>query len=124
MRYTSSGSFRKMRPDSIRPGGFGIRRRIERAVTDLPHPVSPTRPTVSPFWTSRSIPSTAFTVPSYVWKYVWRASMRRIVGASAGSPPQVRVEDVPEPVAEEVEAQDREDDRDPGEDGHPGGLEQ
>jgi hypothetical protein len=50
-------------PPSIRPGGDWIRRRIERLVTDLPEPDSPTRPRVSPLWSSKETLSTALTVP-------------------------------------------------------------
>ena len=32
----------------MRPGGSGMRRRIDRALTDLPEPLSPTMATVSP----------------------------------------------------------------------------
>ena len=32
-------------------------------MVDLPHPDSPATPTVSPVWTSRSIPRTAGTLP-------------------------------------------------------------
>ena len=38
---------KRMRPPAIDPGGLGIRRRIESAVTDLPQPDSPTRPNTS-----------------------------------------------------------------------------
>ena len=34
---------------------------IDRAVTDLPQPLSPTMPSVSPAWTSIEMPSTAVT---------------------------------------------------------------
>jgi len=36
------------------------------AVTLFPHPVSPTRPNVSPRRISKVMPSSAWTVPSYV----------------------------------------------------------
>ena len=42
------GPRRRMRPRGISPGGSGISRMIERAVTDLPDPDSPTSPKVSP----------------------------------------------------------------------------
>ncbi len=41
-----------MLPPTIRPGGSGMRRMIESALTLLPQPLSPTRPRVSPFWMS------------------------------------------------------------------------
>ncbi len=50
-------------PLTIRPGRSTIRR-IERAVTLLPQPVSPTMPSVCPGGTSKLAPSTARVVPS------------------------------------------------------------
>ena len=35
-------------PETISPGGFGMRRLIESEVTDLPEPDSPTIPNTSP----------------------------------------------------------------------------
>jgi len=48
-----SDSFNKSMPwkrivPAMRPGGSGISRRIELAVTDLPQPLSPTIASVSP----------------------------------------------------------------------------
>jgi hypothetical protein len=37
--------------------------RIERSITDLPQPLSPTIPTVCPSRTVRLVPSTARTTP-------------------------------------------------------------
>ena len=45
----------------MRPGGVGISRMIDRFVTDLPDPDSPTMPSVSPRDTSNDTPSTALT---------------------------------------------------------------
>src|SRR5262249_17547381 len=53
---------RRMRPLTMRPG-WGTRRRMERAVVDLPLPDSPTMPTVSPRSTRKETSSTAFTTP-------------------------------------------------------------
>src|SRR5207249_695910 len=50
-------------PGSVLPGRCGNSRKNDRAVTLLPPPVSPTIPSVSPWRTSRSIPSRAFTTP-------------------------------------------------------------
>jgi hypothetical protein len=52
-RMARSGSFNKSVPwkridPAMRPGGSGISRRIELAVTDLPQPLSPTIASVSP----------------------------------------------------------------------------
>ena len=45
---------------------------IERLVTLLPQPDSPTRPMISPRSTWKSMPSTARTTPSRVWNDVRR----------------------------------------------------
>ena len=50
------------------PGGSGIRRRIDMAVTDLPQPLSPTMARVSPASTWKDTPSTARLMPSGLWK--------------------------------------------------------
>ena len=53
-RISSSDSVSRSRPSNItspptmRPGGVGISRMIDRFVTDLPEPDSPTMPSVSP----------------------------------------------------------------------------
>ena len=73
-RIWSIGSFSRSRPSNntspptILPGGMSIRRMIVWAVTLLPHPDSPTRPTVPPRGMEKSTPSTALTVPSMTWK--------------------------------------------------------
>ena len=59
-------------PATIRPGGFGTSRAIERAVTLLPQPDSPTRPSVSPYFMSKLTSSTACTTPLGVKKWVDR----------------------------------------------------
>ena len=58
---------------SIRPGE-SISRMIESAVTLLPQPDSPTRPSVRPCWSEMVTPSTARMTPSLVWKKVRRFS--------------------------------------------------
>ncbi len=52
-------------PASVIPGD-ATSRMIERLVTLLPHPDSPTRPMISPRSTWKSMPSTARTTPSRV----------------------------------------------------------
>ena len=52
-------------PGSMRPGGW-IRRSTLSAVTDLPHPDSPTMPSVSPASTCSETPSTARAMPAPV----------------------------------------------------------
>ena len=56
----------KISPSMIRPGGSLMRRRMEREVTDLPQPLSPTMASVSPSRRVKSRPSTAGTTPSSV----------------------------------------------------------
>src|ERR1019366_9255514 len=69
-------------PDSMRPGGDATSRKIERAVTVLPQPLSPTRATVVPRGTSNDTPSTARTMRPSVRNVVTRSRTRRI-GASS-----------------------------------------
>jgi len=51
----------------MRPGGDGIRRRIDSALTVLPDPDSPTSPKRSCGARLKLTPSTAFTGPRGVW---------------------------------------------------------
>src|SRR5882762_7820201 len=82
-RIASSSSVRRsrplkrMRPPTMRPAGAATSRMIESALTDLPHPDSPTRATVSPSATSQDTPSTARTTPPRVTKCVWRSTTSR-----------------------------------------------
>ena len=68
---------RQISPPTTRPGR-STRPRMDRAVTLLPQPDSPTRQTVRPEgrW---STPSTARTTPSWVWKWVRRSRTARSV---------------------------------------------
>src|SRR5579872_1034027 len=59
-------------PPSKRPGGEGMRRMIESALTDLPLPDSPTIPSVEPFSIAYDSPLTARTIPSSVLKLTRR----------------------------------------------------
>ena len=68
---------KRMAP-AILPGGSGIRRRMDMAVTDLPQPLSPTTARVSPASTWKETPSTARLIPSGVRKWVCRFSTSRI----------------------------------------------
>src|SRR5262245_42485407 len=78
-------------------------RRIDRAVTLLPHPLSPTIPSVAPCAMSKLTPSTAFTVPSSCAKYVLRLRTDSRVLSAIG------VGSVAESIAQEVEGHDRDD---------------
>ena len=65
-------------PRSRSGPGRSTMRRIDRAVTLFPQPLSPTMPRVRPAWSSKLAPSTALTVPSSAKKYVRRSRTSRI----------------------------------------------
>ena len=75
--FSRSVPSKRIDPETMRPGGSGIRRNIESEVTLLPQPDSPTTPRVSPRRTPSETPSTARTMPSRVKKYVRRSSISR-----------------------------------------------
>src|SRR5438105_907488 len=56
----------------MRPGGFGISPMIDRLVTDLPEPDSPTTASVSPVFSANETSSTDLTTPASVKKWVRR----------------------------------------------------
>ena len=62
----------RISPFSMRPGGEGMRRRIDIEVTLLPEPDSPTMASVSPAATSKEMLSTAVTTPRSVLNRVVR----------------------------------------------------
>ena len=64
-----------------RPLGRLVQAHHHAASVDLPHPVSPTRPSVSPLLISRSTPSTACTSPIRFWNRI-----PRVIGKSLRSP--------------------------------------
>ena len=66
--FSRSSPSSSMLPDTMRPGGMGMRRISDSMVTDLPEPDSPTMPSVSPRRRSKLMPSTALTVPHRVVK--------------------------------------------------------
>ncbi len=65
---------RRISPSTTCPCGRCTSCISDRLVTDLPHPDSPTMPTVLPTGTSNDTPSTLLTVPASVKKYVCRLS--------------------------------------------------
>ena len=73
------------RPSTIRPGGWGIRRMIDSAVTLLPHPDSPTMPRVSPCRCGSRRRRRRAPTPSSVKKCVFRPFTSR--SRSAMAPP-------------------------------------
>src|SRR5262249_32043046 len=92
-------------PSTIRPGRSTILK-IDRAVTLLPQPLSPTMPSVAHGCRSRWTPSTAFTVPSSWAKYVFRLRTDR---SGARGSTAIRIGRVPQAVAQEVEGHDGDD---------------
>src|SRR5262245_11067961 len=101
----AAGRRKWISPSTIRPGRSTIRK-MDRAVTLLPQPLSPTIPSVAPGSRSRLTPSTAFTVPSSWAKYVFRLRTERSGGRDLSS---IGIGGVPQPVAQEVERHDRDD---------------
>src|SRR3974390_641151 len=97
----------------MRPGG-SISPMIERPVTDLPAPDSPTTPSTSPLAISKEMPSMA-------WSTRWRVtnSTRRLRTESTGSlmrtdipksrrsSSQFRIERVAQPIAEQIDGKDQ-----------------
>jgi hypothetical protein len=71
-------------PASMRPGGR-MSRSTESAVTDLPHPLSPTMPSVSPGSTSKETPSTERATPASVWNQVRRSRTASTGAGVAGT---------------------------------------
>src|SRR5580765_8962960 len=103
-----------MRPLTMRAGGRN-RRRMAIALTDLPEPDSPTRPTTSPAAMLSAAPSTAWTTPSSVSKWTVRSSMvRRSVTRRPSHALHSRIQHVAQRVADQVEREHR------GHDGHAG----
>src|SRR5262245_9333589 len=82
-RISSSESVRRSRPLNriwpltMRPAGRATRRITDSALTDLPHPDSPTSATVSPGRTFQDTPSTARTTAPEVVNCVWRSLTSR-----------------------------------------------
>ena len=75
--FRTSAPSKMIEPFTIFPGGCGMSRMSESAVTDLPQPDSPTMPSVSPWSSSNDTPSTARTTPSRVKNCVWRSVTAR-----------------------------------------------
>src|SRR6185312_921985 len=105
-------------PSTMRPGG-SIRPRIEKPVTVLPEPDSPTRPRTSPGATSKSTPSTALATPSLVKKCVRRLRTLSAAVIADRSSKIPGVQHVAQMVAREVDADDGDRQRHAGEEADP-----
>src|SRR3954453_12382308 len=97
------------RPDSTRPLRAS-KPRIANDVTLFPHPDSPTMPSVSPAAMSKVIPFTACTVPRRVAKRTCRSSTKR--SGSLATRAKLGIERLAQPVADQVEPEHGDDDRD------------
>src|SRR2546430_3928200 len=109
-------------PPMILPGRCS--RMMLSAVTDLPHPDSPTMPCVSPGSSSKLTPSTALTMPSFVVKTVRRSWTSRRGCVKSGLRLETRVECVPNGVAEDIRCEHRGEDGDAGPDHQPERVEE
>ena len=113
-RGPGPGRSNRIWPPAMRPAGLGSRRRMESAVTLLPQPLSPTRPKVSPRL-NREVQAVhgLDQTPARVWNWVLSPliSQHRFAHAPPSHRPQRGIEHVPQPVAEEVEAEHQHQDR-------------
>src|SRR5215217_334798 len=71
-------SSKRISPSGYSAGGLGLSCMMERAVTLLPLPDSPTIPIVSPASSENDTPSTALTTPSWVLKCVSQAVAQEV----------------------------------------------
>src|SRR5215470_506454 len=103
-----SSPWKRIEPPVTRP--LASRARITaNASDDFPEPLSPTSATVSPAATARLAPRTACTTPAGVAYATERSHTSRIGASLIGALP--RHQPLPEPVAEEVDADDQRHDR-------------
>src|SRR6266536_3244537 len=105
-----------MVPSTIFPGG-SIRPSSERPVTVLPEPDSPTIPSTSPRPTSNDTPSTALTTPARVKKWTFRSSTERTALMLSALEP--RVHHVAQLIADQIDGDDRDQQRDARIEGDP-----
>src|SRR5918998_6704980 len=115
---------KRISPSGYSTGGFGLSCIMLSAVTLLPLPDSPTIPRVSPGSREKETPSTAFTIPSCVLKWVFRlftSSITTYATLPHRSTSAAGVQEVVYRIAEEAEPDHRYDDRDSWKDRHPPG---
>ena len=110
MRFsTFGGAFRISAPSKrtlpVAAPFLASRPMMAKASCDLPLPLSPTMPSVSPGARSRSMPLTALTVPSFVWNRTLRSRTERRAVMSA----VLGVERVAQAVADKEEGEQRHD---------------
>src|SRR4051794_26379075 len=141
LRSSESFSLSRSRPSniarpSVTPPLLARIPRIASDVTLFPQPDSPTMPSVSPGAMSKETPLTACTIPRSVWNLTSRFSTERSgsrldrIGdprdvlrvlpppqlEPADAAAQLRVERLAQAVADQVEAEHGDDDRDAGDD--------
>src|SRR5690606_40458597 len=113
---------KRMDPPSFRAFG-GRMPSTERASVVFPQPDSPTRPIMAPRRMLKLTPSRTRTIPASVPKLILRSrtSSSRSVLMTA---PDAWIEDVAQPVPEEIEAHHDDEDREARRQGIPPGLRQ
>src|SRR5438128_1560719 len=110
-----SSPSKSTRPAATRPGG-GTSRMMDSEVTLFPQPLSPTSPRTSPRSMAKLTPSTARSTPCAVAKWVSRPCTSR---SADMSDLETRIERIAQPVAEKIDGQHGQHDREPGEGGEP-----
>src|SRR5436853_283437 len=110
-----SSPSKSTRPAATRPGG-GTSRMMDSEVTLFPQPLSPTSPRTSPRPMAKLTPSTARSTPCAVAKWVSRPCTSR---SADMSDLETRIERIAQPVAEKIDGQHGQHDREPGEGGEP-----
>src|SRR5271155_448803 len=114
--WARSSFSNRIRPLPTRTRGPGRRPRIERATSDLPDPLSPIRQVTLPARNLRSISLTALARSAPGGNAIVSFSSSRTVSfiahAAFSSLTQPWIEGFVEPVADEIDAEHREQDRD------------
>src|SRR4051812_42475209 len=120
-----SSPSKRIRPRTARTCGSGRSRMIARAATDFPDPDSPTRHRISPRPSVRENSETASGRSAQGGKATARSSILRSAGAASGTGsgrPQPRIEGVVEPLADEVDAEHGQKDREARDRAEPPGV--
>src|ERR671934_1407026 len=117
----TSSPVKRTAPWAMRPARSRMRITAYE-VTDFPEPDSPTMPTVSPLATRTSTCSTARTTPRRVENSTVRSATSSsgtvsLTTPNSGSP--LRIDDIAQPIAEQVEAEHRDHQRGAGEERDP-----
>src|SRR4051812_35593255 len=115
-RLSMRSPFSRISPPAMRPGG-SISPITAVPVIDLPAPDSPTTPSTSPGAMSKDTPSIAVKRPRRLRNWTLRSRTLRV--GSVIPSPQLRVEGVAQPVAQQVDRQGQDRQGQAREDGDP-----